>query len=246
MASFRKIGGIRKKPTVKVQPQENQTQNKLHETHRELHRELHHETHHELHHELHQEMHISQVQSEQTVYYPLMSNNETSRFFEDSAITYCFNHTMQDFALNLDNLSVTNIFNVDSLTFADGSSMTSGSHQTQSYHKVYSMVTSNDTSVIQFVNGLDHIRFPDVGVYLVTFYIGNVKLADGNQALQVTFNKDLATQTSMTFPIFNRTCTGTWTTDYRVETFAPHLHFELINAVIADATNCHVSVTRIA
>jgi len=128
---------------------------------------------------------------------------------------------------------------VDTLTFADGSSMIS---KIPSYHKVYEILSHVKESVIQFSNGLTHICLPELGVYLVTFYISNINLVDTNfakQELQITFS------TCMTFPIFNQTCTGTFTIEMTSETFT-NIQFKLIHSVIAESTNNHVSITRIA
>jgi len=114
-------------------------------------------------------IHISQITSEQAVYFPIMTNNESQEFFEDSGLSYCFNQSIQDFALNLDHISITNLLDIETLTFADGTTMTTAAatkHNTDTLTKVYNEYHSLDTPNENCV-----VQFPHPGVYLITYYL---------------------------------------------------------------------------
>lgn len=158
MASFRKIGGrtrnlnISNKTKVETKAEPNLQSNEQQIEPRP--------TNHE--------MHIAQIQSEQnqSVFYPLMSDNETPRYFEDAGLSYCFNQTVQDFVLNADHISATNIFNVDTLAFADGSTMSSSfrEKEKEETNQIYNqyMELNNEEETQQII-------LPTCGIYLVTF-----------------------------------------------------------------------------
>lgn len=153
MASFKKIGGrqnnksIKSSPPSLLQPPEPPTQTTTNS----------------------KPIHISQINTEQAVYFPIMTNNESQEFFEDGGLSYCFNQSIQDFALNLDNLSATNLLDIETLAFADGTTMTTAAttkHNTNTstkvYNEYYSLDTHNENCVVEF---------PRTGVYLITYYL---------------------------------------------------------------------------
>lgn len=177
MSSFRKIGGIRSKSNEpKLQKQV----------------------------ESKKEMHISQVESEVITYYPLMSDNESACYFEDSALTYGFNQIIKDYTLNTDNLSVTTIFNVESLTFTDGSVISSALKEP--FNQYYELGGYDDDAPIC-------LRFSDVGIYLITFLISLDKKKNNNE-LNIYFGENM-TNPNLTF-VFHNTLvlTGTFTVNY--------------------------------
>jgi hypothetical protein len=179
MASFRKIGGrtrnmnnnsnkTKAETKVEPEPQSNEQQVEPRPTNHE--------------------MHIAQIESEQnqSVFYPLMSDNETPRYFEDAGLYYCFNQTVQDFVLNADHISATNIFNVDTLAFADGSTMSSSfqdkekEETNQIYNQYMELNTEEETQ---------QIVLPTCGVYLVTFCLNL------GEHLTIQLNESSFTQT---------------------------------------------------
>lgn len=233
MASFRKIGGrtrninitnkieTKAKPTPMIKPQSNEPCN--------------------------HEMHIAQIQSEQnqSVFYPLMSDNETPRYFEDAGLYYCFNQTVQDFVLNADYVSATTIFNVDTLTFADGSVMSSAleSNEKMATKEVYNVYVELDAEESK------QVVLPTNGVYLITFCLNT------GSHLTIKLNQSCFTQTnsgSLTIHYDKRFADDA--NDMHVplgknQTGSPHLYFEKRNENEMETDtkqNSHITITRIA
>ena len=248
MASFRKIGGIKSRNNKnQISPVEISTA--TNKGNKNI-----------------QEMRILQINSDQTVYYPLMSDNESFGYYEDTAFTYNFNHAMKDYVLNTDNLSVTNIINVDQLAFADGTVFTTAPMQAEPKSAIAVL-----NRVYSFISHATHIILPALGVYLITFFI-SLKLdnnIDNNADIDNIKNLDIyfvqqhdATTAMMSFPFCNTSfLTGTFTLHYKEEedgdvldlldpnqTISPHITFQLSDN-LADATvlkGANITVTRIA
>jgi hypothetical protein len=240
MSSFRKIGGIRKQPHFsKFANQPPHTPS--------------------------HEMHISQVQCEQTVFFPLMSDNETPKYYEDSGISYCFNNSVQDFALNLDNLSATTIFNVDSLIFADGTTLTSAPLTTEQkqYNAFYEIFPHHEPT-IQFTNNLDYICLPDIGIYLISFCVSVLPTSVSvntdklpNSFLSILLPKNIDEYNSnsqLHFPIIHQVCSGTITIHYldadceiqsKNQMKTPYLRFKLTNGIIQPHLTNHITITKL-
>jgi len=216
-----------------------------------------------------QEMHISQIESEQTVYYPLMSDNDSFRFryFEDPGITYSYNQIIQDFALNVDNLSVTNMYNIDSLTFADGTVLTTAPILTQAEKIETNRETAIYNKLYNFIQGSIHVTLPIFGIYLVTFYIlleeDTDDTKDKNKQLDVYFNSnispsDLNPDMTYSFCKTSLSCTGTFTVQYleknentcnQNQTLFPSMRLEISNErknnpLVKKESN--ITITRIA
>ncbi len=217
MASFRKIGGRTRNMNInkaKVEPQPNDPPPANHE------------------------MHIAQIELEQnqSVFYPLMSDNETPRYFEDAGLYYCFNQTVQDFVLNADYISATNIFNVDTLVFADGSVMSSASEPKKEqdiYNRYIELDNEEETQ---------QIVLPTCGVYLITF---SLNLGDH---LIIKLNESCFTQThsgcftihydeQFTDDSLNKTQTSSSCLDFT---------FTEKNDERSKTGNSHVTITRIS
>ena len=255
MASFRKIGGIKPRNNKnQILPVEAvATTNKyIKDDHKNV-----------------QEMCILQINSDQTVYYPLMSDNETFGYYEDPAFTYNFNHAVKDYVLNTDNLSVTNIINVDQLAFADGTTLTTAPIQVEPTPTVGASNAVVFNRVYSFMsNTTNHIILPAVGVYLLTFFI-SLKCNDCRDAdidniknLDIYFVQHDATTAMMSFSFCNTSfLTGTFTLHYKEDgdgdvsdlldpnqTISPHITFQLSDN-LADATilkGANITVTCIA
>lgn len=224
MASFRKIGGRTRnlnKFQSKTEPQSNVEPRP---------------TNHE--------MHIAQIQSEQnqSVFYPLMSDNETPRYFEDAGLYYCFNQTVQDFVLNADHISATNIFNVDTLAFADGSTMSSAfQEKEEAIYNVYVELDADESK---------QVELPTCGVYLVTFCV------HPGAHLTIQLKESCFTQTNSGSLTVHYDKRFAHTDDELIgknQTSSPYLDFnkkndkknDKINET-ATKQNAHITITRIA